>query len=149
LSVSNLQNLKQFIRQGKQAREVSEAPSHDDSAKMALPSDGTSQDDSLSRTRTYEEAAQQIVEEEKQAKNRLPRYPGLERFTLYEKMGEYVFYLAFPCVSLISSGAFSTVFKARNDTNGQMVAIKVVRKSELNSSQACIPFDIYFKWKLF
>jgi serine/threonine protein kinase len=48
----------------------------------------------------------------------------LERWTLIEKMGD---------------GAFSNVYKAR-DTTGQVgeVAIKVVRKFEMNSSQVSI-----------
>lgn len=62
-----------------------------------------------------------IVAEENESKGRLPRYPGLERWQLIEKMGD---------------GAFSNVYKAR-DLEGQAgeVAIKVVRKFEMNSSQ--------------
>ena len=68
---------------------------------------------------------ERIVAEEREAKGKLPRYPGLERWTLVEKMGD---------------GAFSNVYKAR-DNNGQYgeVAIKVVRKFEMNSSQVSIP----------
>lgn len=40
---------------------------------------------------------------------------------------------------LTGSGAFSTVYKAQNRETGQLVAIKVVRKHELNASQVC-PF---------
>ncbi|KAF2205513.1 calcium/calmodulin-dependent protein kinase-like protein [Delitschia confertaspora ATCC 74209] len=62
-----------------------------------------------------------IVAEERESKGKLPRYPGLERWQLIEKMGD---------------GAFSNVYKAR-DTQGQYgeVAIKVVRKFEMNSTQ--------------
>lgn len=64
---------------------------------------------------------ERIVAEEREAKGKLPKYPGLERWSLVEKMGD---------------GAFSNVYKAR-DNNGQYgeVAIKVVRKFEMNSSQ--------------
>ncbi|CAI6337845.1 unnamed protein product [Periconia digitata] len=64
---------------------------------------------------------ERIVAEEREAKGKLPKYPGLERWSLLEKMGD---------------GAFSNVYKAR-DTQGQYgeVAIKVVRKFEMNSSQ--------------
>lgn len=67
---------------------------------------------------------ERIVAEEREAKGKLPRYPGLERWTLVEKMGD---------------GAFSNVYRAR-DNNGQYgeVAIKVVRKFEMNSSQVSI-----------
>ncbi|KAH8640691.1 hypothetical protein IG631_03632 [Alternaria alternata] len=65
---------------------------------------------------------ERIVAEEREAKGKLPRYPGLERWTLLEKMGD---------------GAFSNVYRAR-DTTGQWdeVAIKVVRKFEMNSQQS-------------
>ena len=64
---------------------------------------------------------ERIVAEERESKGKLPRYPGLERWQLVEKMGD---------------GAFSNVYRAR-DTQGQYneVAIKVVRKFEMNSTQ--------------
>lgn len=68
---------------------------------------------------------ERIVAEEREAKGKLPKYPGLERWKLVEKMGD---------------GAFSNVYRAR-DTTGQHgeVAIKVVRKFEMNSSQVSTP----------
>ena len=56
-----------------------------------------------------------------ETKGKLPKYSGLERWQLIEKMGD---------------GAFSNVYRAR-DIEGQVgeVAIKVVRKFEMNSSQ--------------
>ncbi len=64
---------------------------------------------------------ERLVAEERESKGKLPKYPGLERWTLLEKMGD---------------GAFSNVYRAK-DTTGQMgeVAIKVVRKFEMNSNQ--------------
>jgi len=64
---------------------------------------------------------ERIVAEEREAKGKMPRYPGLERWVLLEKMGD---------------GAFSNVYRAR-DTQGQWgeVAIKVVRKFEMYSQQ--------------
>lgn len=64
---------------------------------------------------------ERIVAEERESKGKLPRYPGLERWTLLEKMGD---------------GAFSNVYRAKDNT-GQYgeAAIKVVRKFEMNSSQ--------------
>lgn len=55
--------------------------------------------------------------------SQMPNYPGLERWMLLEKMGD---------------GAFSNVYRAK-DTMGDydQVAIKVVRKFEMNSSQVC------------
>ncbi|KAJ8066246.1 hypothetical protein OCU04_005328 [Sclerotinia nivalis] len=73
-----------------------------------------------SRAVNTEELAR-LVAEENESKNRLPRYPGLERWRLTEKMGD---------------GAFSNVYKAM-DLEGRAgeVAIKVVRKFEMNSNQ--------------
>ena len=67
---------------------------------------------------------ERIVAEERESQGKLPKYPGLERWTLLEKMGD---------------GAFSNVYRAKDNT-GQMgeVAIKVVRKFEMNSSQVSI-----------
>jgi hypothetical protein len=64
---------------------------------------------------------ERIVAEERASKGKLPKYPGLERWTLLEKMGD---------------GAFSNVYRAK-DTQGEYpeVAIKVVRKFEMNSNQ--------------
>lgn len=64
---------------------------------------------------------ERIVAEERESKGKLPRYPGLERWTLVEKMGD---------------GAFSNVYRAKdNNHQYQEVAIKVVRKFEMNSTQ--------------
>jgi hypothetical protein len=67
---------------------------------------------------------ERIVAEEREAKGKLPNYPGLERWTLLEKMGD---------------GAFSNVYRAKDNT-GQYpeCAIKVVRKFEMNSSQVSL-----------
>ncbi|BFZ64740.1 MAPK-activated protein kinase Srk1 [Saitoella coloradoensis] len=71
--------------------------------------------------REYDEAAARIVAEEREARGKLPRYPLLdEKYKLIEKMGD---------------GAFSNVYKAQDRKTGSMVAVKVVRKYELNASQ--------------
>lgn len=64
---------------------------------------------------------ERIVAEERESQGKLPKYPGLDRWTLMEKMGD---------------GAFSNVYRAK-EANGQgpEVAIKVVRKFEMNSTQ--------------
>lgn len=70
-----------------------------------------------------QETLAKLVAEEKANREKLPRYPGLERWALLSKMGD---------------GAFSNVYRAR-DMQGVYgeVAIKVVRKFELNASQVC------------
>ncbi|KAJ8698108.1 MAPK-activated protein kinase Srk1 [Pleurotus ostreatus] len=67
------------------------------------------------------EAVEQIVLEEKEAKAKMPVYKGLEQFKLLDKMGD---------------GAFSNVYKALDLSTGKKVAVKVVRKFELNAAQA-------------
>jgi hypothetical protein len=68
----------------------------------------------------YREEAERIVAEEKAQGERMPRYTGLEEYDLVEKMGD---------------GAFSNVYKAIERKTGRKVAVKVVRKYELNHSQ--------------
>lgn len=63
---------------------------------------------------------QQIINEEREQKGKLPKYPGLERYVLLEKMGD---------------GAFSNVYRARDTQQPGEVAIKVVRKFEMNANQ--------------
>jgi len=75
---------------------------------------------------------ERIVAEERESQGKLPKYPGLERWTLLEKMGD---------------GAFSNVYRARDNTGrAGEVAIKVVRKFEMNSTQVCayVPQNLGF-----
>lgn len=75
------------------------------------------------KSKGYDPAVvERMVAEERESKGKLPRYPGLERWTLLEKMGD---------------GAFSNVYRAKDNT-GKMgeVAIKVVRKFEMNANQS-------------
>ena len=77
---------------------------------------------SVERKKDYDPSViERIVAEERESKGKLPKYPGLERYRLVEKMGD---------------GAFSNVYRAK-DTTGEFeeVAVKVVRKFEMNSSQ--------------
>lgn len=61
-----------------------------------------------------------LVNEEKESRNKMPSYSGLEHYRLLEKMGD---------------GAFSNVYEAISISTGQKIAVKVVRKYELNASQ--------------
>ncbi|KAK4231096.1 kinase-like domain-containing protein [Podospora fimiseda] len=77
---------------------------------------------SKSKNRIPEENIAALVAEENASRSKLPKYPGLERWELVEKMGD---------------GAFSNVYRAR-DLQGGLgeVAIKVVRKFEMNNMQS-------------
>ncbi|OAA47939.1 Calcium/calmodulin-dependent-like protein kinase [Metarhizium rileyi] len=74
-----------------------------------------------SKKRVDDASLAKLVAEENASRAKFPRYPGLERWELIEKMGD---------------GAFSNVYRAR-DLQGDAgeVAIKVVRKYEMNSMQ--------------
>jgi hypothetical protein len=145
--MSTIQNIKNFIRHGKQARFVTphSEPTTDVSAihaeqqpqpqgqfSPALESFDTGDlrgnthataqppsDPHSHRDRSVE--IERIVAEENETRSKMPKYPGLERWILVEKMGD---------------GAFSNVYRAK-DSTGQRdeVAIKVVRKFEMNSNQ--------------
>ncbi|KAF3265581.1 hypothetical protein TWF192_000230 [Orbilia oligospora] len=155
-----IENLKNFIRHGKQARDPGPAPpttasthahahavtepafgaqprQHEDrtgeytvgaggaQANLAAQAEHQAAQKQAEKQRLEEEdrdaAVARIVAEERENRGRLPRYPGLERWTLISKMGD---------------GAFSNVYRAK-DSSGELgeVAIKVVRKYELSSSQ--------------
>lgn len=91
-------------------------------AKVAGDGQRLGNSGTVDRKKDYDPSViERIVAEERERKGKLPRYPGLERFRLLEKMGD---------------GAFSNVYRAK-DTAGEFdeVAIKVVRKFEMNSSQ--------------
>ncbi|KAI2469823.1 CAMK/CAMK1 protein kinase [Annulohypoxylon bovei var. microspora] len=76
---------------------------------------------SRSRSRAGDSHAAKIVQEENENRNKFPKYPGLERWELLEKMGD---------------GAFSNVYRAKDlKSNAGEVAIKVVRKFEMNNMQ--------------
>ncbi|KAJ5750369.1 Serine/threonine-protein kinase srk1 [Penicillium manginii] len=146
--MSTIQNIKNFIRHGKQARFVTphSEPTTDVSAIHAEPqpqpqrqfspaleafdtgdhrgnTHATAQQPSDAHSRRDRSVEiERIVAEEKETRTKMPRYPGLERWILIEKMGD---------------GAFSNVYRAK-DSTGQRdeVAIKVVRKFEMNSNQS-------------
>ncbi|CAK7215011.1 MAPK-activated protein kinase Srk1 [Sporothrix bragantina] len=164
--MSTIQQLKNFIRHGKQARVVDEQTSRKDASSRNSPPQQLSptmatttqqrtthhavsdpgrttrtvaapdttiiqQDpDSISQAATKttksrrvgDDEIAKIVAEEREVRSKFPRYPGLERWELVEKMGD---------------GAFSNVYRARDRTGAYTsdVAIKVVRKYEMNSTQ--------------
>ncbi|KAI9369134.1 kinase-like domain-containing protein [Aspergillus egyptiacus] len=148
--MSTIQSLKNFIRHGKQARlvtphaepttNVSAVHAEQQRQPQGAFSPAVGNLDAIdSRMATHAQATQraspeapvkrareaeleQIIAEEKNSRNKMPTYPGLERWVLLEKMGD---------------GAFSNVYRAK-DTTGEYgeVAIKVVRKFEMNSTQS-------------
>jgi len=159
--MSTIQNLKNFIRHGKQARVVEpprDHPTTDVSAVHAQPqkhhaygldhqrgaqlppgdaSAGTADKQNVAaqtggaaapvagkgqkaQTSIRDADLQAIVTEEREERGKLPRYPGLEGYELVQKMGD---------------GAFSNVYRARDLQTGDEVAIKVVRRFEMNANQ--------------
>lgn len=73
----------------------------------------------------YRREAELIVQEENEAKSKMPTYKGLEKFKLLEKMGEYVSSRHVTLVAFTKyrqSGAFSNVYKAFDLSTGKKVA---------------------------
>ena len=150
--MSAIQNIKNFIRHGKQAKAAHAEPAnsaptvhgqltipgasepgvgqHAAQHAAAAAQGGHSADAAAPPADQAQKKAgneyspaviERIVAEERANRAKLPKYPGLERWALVEKMGD---------------GAFSNVYRAR-DHEGQYgeVAIKVVRKFEMNNQQ--------------
>ncbi|KAK0546538.1 MAPK-activated protein kinase Srk1 [Tilletia horrida] len=99
----------------------SPAPASNQASKAAQQAASAASSNKQQDAAQYNKEAQQIVTEERQAAEKMPKYEGLtDKFDLICKMGD---------------GAFSNVYKARDRRTGKKVAIKVVRKYELNSNQ--------------
>ena len=95
--------------------------------------DGPSEAQKAAEAQIRQERAAEIerlVNEERVNRSKMPKYPGLERWILLEKMGD---------------GAFSNVYRAKDTTTEyDEVAIKVVRKFEMNSNQVgCDSFPLF------
>lgn len=146
--MSTIQSLKNFIRHGKQARLVTPhaepttnvSPIHAQHQRQPQNTSAAgnldaiesklgngqaagqkSPDGQSQHKRAREAEIEKIVAEERQMSSQMPKYPGLERWVLLEKMGD---------------GAFSNVYRAKDATGPyDQVAIKVVRKYEMNSTQ--------------
>lgn len=71
-------------------------------------------------TQDYSHAASHIVEQERIQRQRSVTYPNLDNYEVMEKMGE---------------GAFSIVYKARHLPSQQFVAIKILRKFQMDQAQ--------------
>lgn len=70
----------------------------------------------------YSQYANELVEEERKKKNlnKNPKYKDLPEYEILEKMGE---------------GAFSIVYKARDINTNEYVAVKVIRKYQMDKKQ--------------
>ncbi|KAJ2961983.1 hypothetical protein NQZ79_g2776 [Umbelopsis isabellina] len=116
MSVFN--HLKNLIRQGKSA--ISSSSSNDSNSDLSNATRSLVGNDPSTKQASRVEAAARMVEEEREAKKKIPSYAGLERYKLLSKMGD---------------GAFSDVYKAVDVNTLQKVAVKVVRKYELSPVQ--------------
>ncbi|KAJ7499076.1 kinase-like domain-containing protein [Mycena latifolia] len=106
-----VETFKNLLRHGKHHNHANPPPA----APAAPPPPTPPADDKMAR-----EAAEEIVRQERESKEQMPTYKGLENFKIVEKMGD---------------GAFSNVYHAIDLTTNKKVAVKVVRKFELNASQ--------------
>ncbi|CAI2161626.1 2015_t:CDS:2 [Funneliformis geosporum] len=117
-----IEQLKNFIRHGKQAIKHDNNYGNNDRYPKSPVEIENFRDHPEIKTRVDNSSAiQQIVAEEREQRNKMPTYPGLERYHILDKMGD---------------GAFSNVYRAFDTLTQEKVAIKVVRKHELNHSQS-------------
>lgn len=140
------ENLKAFIRHGKQANDfkrqddvgfddgidISNLPSlseevqgsaRDDSKKAPTESDlRATAIEATKETNDYSQVATKIVEQERRQRERRKseKYPGLEGYEILEQMGE---------------GAFSVVYRAKQLKTGHYVAVKILRKFQMDQAQ--------------
>ncbi|KAJ6629152.1 kinase-like domain-containing protein [Mycena sp. CBHHK59/15] len=103
-----VETFKNLLRHGKHHH-------HARQQQPDTPSAAPPPDEQMSR-----DAAEQIVKQERELKEQMPSYKDLENYKIVEKMGD---------------GAFSNVYHAIDLTTNKKVAVKVVRKFELNASQ--------------
>lgn len=81
------------------------------------PRDGQQQQTHRTQDVKYRLELEQIVQEEREAKDKMPTYKGLENYRLLDKMGECVLHRS-QCIPRahstlnVTSGAFSNVYKA-------------------------------------
>ncbi|RLV93007.1 Serine/threonine-protein kinase [Spathaspora sp. JA1] len=68
----------------------------------------------------YTLLASKLVEEERKQREREMSFPNLDKYQILNHIGE---------------GAFSVVYKARNINTGKLVAIKVLRKFQMDAAQ--------------
>lgn len=121
-------NLKAFIRHGKQANDLRRKEDSESTTGISnLPSldfdDLQIGEDRINNTfnaSNYEHVASQIVEQERLDKQNSGKYANLENYEVMEQMGE---------------GAFSIVYKARHIPTNKFVAIKILRKFQMDSNQ--------------
>ncbi|KAK9467650.1 kinase-like domain-containing protein [Lipomyces arxii] len=115
-----LENLKNFIRHGKQAHVYEEFEGNVETVDGLNGYVVSPTAEYVERKDDFNEAIAQIVAEESEERSKLPKYPGLEQWKLVEKMGD---------------GAFSNVYKAQSRARGELAAIKVVRKYDITSQE--------------
>lgn len=92
-------------------------PGHDHSQAQAHAPQYDFQTD---HNRDNYEYASRIVEEERRQRKKQLKYPNLHQYEMMEKLGD---------------GAFSVVFKALHKESGRHVAIKVLRKYQMDNAQ--------------
>lgn len=109
-----MQNIKNFIRQGRQAHEHDYDHDHDHDHYREQHDQQHARGD----TYDYNELASELVKEELRQQSK--QFPGLEQYKIIDKLGE---------------GAFSTVHRALHLETQEMVAIKVIKKFQMDGNQ--------------
>lgn len=116
------QQQQQESQQQAKLRAEQDSQKHQQPEKQHQPERQQKQPENIPQPQPVPDTRQinMTVPEDREPKNKMPTYKGLDNFKLLDKMGD---------------GAFSNVYKAVDLTTEQTVAVKVVRKFELNASQ--------------
>ncbi|RCK54847.1 Serine/threonine-protein kinase srk1 [Candida viswanathii] len=94
---------------------------HQEPQQQAVYNNYTQSDATLNDQNTdYNMLASQLVEEENKQKQKSVTYPNLDNYKILDQMGE---------------GAFSVVYKAKHLSSGKEVAIKILRKFQMDQAQ--------------
>ena len=80
-----IDHFRNFIRHGKQAKQLF----FQENSKPQTPDENFRENQEV-KTRVDDATVALIIAEEKEERNKIPTYPGLERYVFLEKMGEYV-----------------------------------------------------------
>ncbi|ODV96331.1 hypothetical protein PACTADRAFT_67754, partial [Pachysolen tannophilus NRRL Y-2460] len=130
------ENLKNFIRHGKQAhdtqvRNVENFDLFASSSTLNTPAGEPdmeiknliNSDNNNVKESKYSKCVADIVKQENEERKKLPSYPYLTDYALLGKMGE---------------GAFSIVYKAKDLKTGDLVAVKIIRKYQMDQKQQAL-----------
>ncbi|KAG2732386.1 hypothetical protein G9P44_004803 [Scheffersomyces stipitis] len=116
-SISNEPSTTTLVENEARAQQVDAEPKDTQNVYSTTYTDNYNYNDN-----NYQKVATHIVEEERlqRQKQKTAKYPNLDNYEVLENIGE---------------GAFSVVYKARHKVTNKLVAIKILRKFQMDQAQ--------------